>query len=414
MNDEEPECRKKIADCLVSMLGRLEEKERNDMFDIIVSWLRDKNISHRRLAAQLCGFLVQVEKASFKSRLKVLNPLLLKQFGLDNNQGRFVKLHREKEEKDTEEHQRVKDHHLFQVYQLLLKISAQCPSFLKEKELITDLAIHTQTLLGYPHDWVRLGAVQFLGFVFSNVDVERLGELLIANETDESGGYLFSDPRYSVKSLTLDLCDQLQPGDNTNADLAEQVIKNLVFIARVLQHVPFNEKEKSVNLLWLAKRMRKIVNTEIVEGVNSTVLRKEVFKWIAAVGTVLDVDIVIKVLPHILAPLVREMLTTDEKNAQLRQLGKEVAKLLKQKVGFDVYTDTLSKLQQNLSVKRAERKRTRTQLAVTDPEMFAKKKIKRNEKKRELKKRKISALKGEKRVFKRRKLVDLGDNSEVM
>lgn len=371
-------------------------------------------ISHRRLAAQLCGFFVQIEKSSFEQRLTVLKPLLLLQFGLDNSPGRFVKLNKPAKSKDTEEHQRIKDHHLFQVLQLLLKISSQCPKFLQDKELIDNLANHSQTLLGYPHDWVRLGAAQFLGFVLSATDIERLAKLLVDNESDEDGGYLFREPRMSVKSLTLDLCDQLQPGDSMKSDLAEQVIKNLVFIARVLQHVPVEHEDKTINLLWLAKRMRKIVNTEIVENASTTVLRKEVFKWIAGIGTVLDVQIVVKVLPHILAPLVRELVTTEEKNTELRRLSKEVANLLKQKVGLQLYTETLQKLQQNLSVKRAERKRTRTQLAVTDPEIFAKRKIKRHEKKKESKKRKINALKGQKRNFKRRKLVDLEDNSDVI
>ena len=98
---------------------------------------------HRTLAAQLCGILVTVEKDTFESRLKEILPLLLKQFHADFNDndepGRFVKLHTEKEiqfktERNIKDPEKMKDHHIFQVLQLLLKISANCTAFLKSEE----------------------------------------------------------------------------------------------------------------------------------------------------------------------------------------------------------------------------------------------------------------------------------------
>lgn len=241
------------------------------------------------------------------------------------------------------------------------------------------------------------------------MDVNKLAKLLLNGKSEN--GYLRSDPENCVKSLTLDLCDQLQPGD-IKSDLAEQVIKNLVFVARVLQNVP-SDSDKKINLLWLSKRMRKIINAEVIETSSSTVLRTEVFKWIAGVVTALDIENIRPVVNHLLAPLVREMITTEEQNAPLRQLAKEVANHLKKKLGIEEYTRILQKLQQNLTVKRAERKRGRTQLAITDPEVYAKKKIKMHEKKKLSKKRKLEEIRG-KKSFKRKKVVELDDNSEVM
>lgn len=367
-------------------------------------------INHRKLAAQLCGLFVTVEKTSFETRLPILQPLILKQFGLDNTPGKFVKLKKD-DTKDDEDSERIKDHHLFQVLQLLLKLSVNCPSFLKNTEIISDLAVHIQTLLSYPHEWVRLSAAQFLGYVLSTIDVELLAQLLLTGESKENG-YLYIDPENALKSLSLDLCAQLN--STTKSELAEQVIKNLIFVARVLQNVPIklsNENVNKLNLLWLTKRMRKIVNSEIVENSTSTVIRTEVFKWIAGVAVALDMEKLSPVLHHLLGPLVREMITTEEKNAPLRQLAKEVSNIIKKKIGIEQYTQLLSKLQETLSVKRAERKRARTQLAVTDPEVYAKKKIKKQVKKKEAKKRKIDQLKGTKRIFKKRKLVDLEEDN---
>ncbi|CAH2002387.1 unnamed protein product [Acanthoscelides obtectus] len=412
VNDDDPDCRKAVADCIVSMLQKLPKEDYEPLFDIVTTWLKDKNLSHRRLAAQLCGLFVTVEKSAFETRIPKLSPLILKQFGLESEPGKFVKLQKEKKNQETEEYQHVKDHHLFQVLQFLLKLCANCPAFLRNKELIENLAVHIQTLLSYPHEWVRLAAAQFLGYVLSTMDTERLSKLLLERKTEDSG-FLYSDPENALKSLTLDLCDQLQPG--VTNDLAEQVVKNLVFVARVLQHIPLkaSDSDSKLNLLWLAKRMRKIVNSEIVEKASVIVLRTEVFKWIAGVITALDMEKVRPVLHHLMAPLVRELITTEEKNAPLRQLAKEVTNMLKKKIGMEEYTQVLSKLQQNLSVKRAERKRARTQLAVTDPEIFAKKKLKRQERKKESKKRKMAEMKG-KKLFKKRKVLDMElDSSEI-
>lgn len=146
--------------------------------------------------------------------------MLLKQFGIDNAPGKLVRIKTNEEKITSEEKQRIKDHHLFQVLQLLLKLCVHCPSILKQKDLIENLAVHIQTLLAYPHDWVRLGAAQFLGYVLSTLDIDHLTKLIICDEPDD--GYLCNDPVNSVKSLTLDLCDQLQP-KNIKSDLAEQV-----------------------------------------------------------------------------------------------------------------------------------------------------------------------------------------------
>lgn len=97
---------------------------------------------HRILAAQLCGIFVTVEKDTFECRLKEILPLLLRQFHAKfddkDEPGRFVKLHTVETElqmqSNIKDPERMKDHHMFQVLQLLLKISANCTAFLKNEE----------------------------------------------------------------------------------------------------------------------------------------------------------------------------------------------------------------------------------------------------------------------------------------
>ncbi|XP_022902088.2 small subunit processome component 20 homolog [Onthophagus taurus] len=410
VNDPQPTCRKMIGDCLQTMLKILPKSDRDPLFDILILWLNDNIISHRRLSAQICGIFVQIEKAQFESRLDALLPLVITQFESNSTSsaGRFVKLKKETEDNDEEESERLQDHFLFQLLQMLLKICNNCPGFFKRLDDIENISNHVQVLLAYPHEWVRLASAQFLGFVLNSIEVDKLSLLMIENKT--SPGYLYSDPINCLKSLTLDLCDQLQPNSIKN-DLAEQVVKNLIFIARVLDKI--SGKNLELNLTWLTKRMRKIVYREIIEAVTSTTLRMEIFKWIAGVAIALSDESVLENVHHLMAPLVREMVTTDEKEAPLRQLSKEVGGIIKKKIGVEKYTEVLAKVQQQLSVKRAERKRTRTQLAVTDPELYAKKKIKHHEKKKETRKRKISQRKGVKRKFRKKETIDL-DSSEIL
>lgn len=107
----------------------------------------DFQVTHRTLAAQLCGIFVSVEKEAFESRLPEILPLVLKQFHAEDAEaqtdepGRFVKLQKPKSktkkksrrpaEPDIKDPERMKDHHLFQVLQLSLKIASNCPTIFK-------------------------------------------------------------------------------------------------------------------------------------------------------------------------------------------------------------------------------------------------------------------------------------------
>lgn len=389
---------------------------------------------HKRLAAQLCGILISVEKLNFTSRLSEITPIIKTQLypQLENNTpGKFVRktppsICQFADEDDTI---KPRDHHLFQILQMLLKLCLHCPSFLEQTEDVETISKYAQTLLAYPHEWVRISAAQFIGFVISRLKIDHLSDLLVKNKYEDIG-YLYSDPENTIRSLTLDLCAQLQPG-TIKPEMAEQIIKNLVFMARVLQKMPISSEDKKEdiedreeiednvilnysedkrpNLLWLTKRMRKIVNREIVEAPKSSILRTEIFKWIAGVVTTVEAEKLQQVLNHLLSPLVREMSTTDEDNLPLRQLAKEVGGLLKKKVGSQLYISTMSKLQMHLNVRRAERKRERMQLVITNPDIAAKKKIKLQEKKKDAKKRKMEGLKGKKPMKKRKRYAEMDD-----
>uniref|UniRef100_A0A0C9R5L4 UTP20 protein n=1 Tax=Fopius arisanus TaxID=64838 RepID=A0A0C9R5L4_9HYME len=378
VNDEDPECKKLSAKCIREIITRVPHNQRVKLFDIVVTWFKNPKVSLRRLAAQLCGIFVSVEKDSFERRLEEVLPLILKQFRPedveDNAPGEFVKRKRKKRvfREDVKDPERLRDHHLFQVLQLTLKISANCPKFLKSEkyvESIRSLGENSQECLGHPHLWVRLAATQQIGFILAALDIDRLShyfQFKVFEHTGEieSKGYIYSSPVETLRRLSLDLLAQLQP-EMEFEELADQVVKNLVFIARVIKASNWTNveteggiKEEGISLLWLVKRIRKCVNMEVTQNPKSTCVRSAAFKWTAGLVTTIPVDPYLKsILFQLMSPLVREMMTTEESNAPLRQLSKEVGRMIKKRIEDDEYSKLLAKVQQKLDVKRAERKK---------------------------------------------------------
>ncbi|XP_053970584.1 small subunit processome component 20 homolog [Hylaeus volcanicus] len=428
VNDEDPTCRKLCAKCIKEMITRLPHNNRSKLFDIVVEWLKDSKMMHRTLAAQLCGIFVTVEKDTFESRLNEVLPLLLKQFHAKfddkDEPGRFVKL---QTTEDTElklqwnikDPERMKDHHMFQVLQLLLKISANCAAFLKNeehKETVRSFAEYSQHLLAHPHTWVRLAASQMIGFILAAIDVDKVVDFLENPEKRETEtSYMYSDPVVVIRSLTLDLIAQLQP-DMTFEDLTDQTVKNLIFVARILKSIKTSDKnaddqygqvkEKDENLLrlpWLVKRLRKAVNVEITQAPKSTTVRTAFFKWVAGAVVTISMEYLNEVLFNIMSLITREISSAEENNTFLRRLAKEAAVMIKKRLGNEEYTKLLSRVQQKLDIRRAERRKMRTQQFVTDPELAAKRKIARQQKKKEARKRKMDTMKGKKVTRKRRK-----------
>lgn len=142
---------------------------------------------------------------------------------------------------------------------------------------------YSQSLLAHPHLWVRLAAAQLIGFILATLDVDKVVELLNNPKSDRvHEGYMYSKPVDTLKSLILDLVAQLYP-DMTFEQLADQVVKNLIFIAKILKSVTGSSvkndeedngnKAKASNRLsfpWLISRLRKAVNIEIIQTPKST------------------------------------------------------------------------------------------------------------------------------------------------
>nr|CAD7588809.1 unnamed protein product [Timema genevievae] len=294
VNDEAPECRKMVAQTLKALLGRLPNNTRDQLFDIVMLWLQDSKVSHRQMSVQLCGIFVQVEQKKFERRLVVLVPVLLDQLAptscTDDLPGRFVRAVPVVESSNwSEEEQRQHDHRSSSTaFNLWPDPKPLNPGSVEVPHATSSVEDNAQLFLAHSHEWVRLAGAQLLGHVFSSLDPQQIAAAAVSC-TSVSTGVLMTRPRSELRSLVLDLCAVLQLG-NTLPELVEQVIKNLVFLARILQGVSEqdtqsrdqgvdcamdDEEDESrikISLAWMIRRMRRIVNTEIIQTPKSTQL----------------------------------------------------------------------------------------------------------------------------------------------
>lgn len=124
--------------------------------------------------------------------------------------------------------------------------------------------------------------MKLIGFILAALDVDKVVELLNNSDSDPvHEGYMYSKPIDTLKSLILDLVAQLYP-DMTFEQLADEVVRNLIFIAKMLKSITRpaknddqdngNKMNDSNNLSfhWLIRRLRKAVNIEITQAPKST------------------------------------------------------------------------------------------------------------------------------------------------
>lgn len=294
VNDEAADCRKMVAECIESLIHRLDPTNRTLLFDICLSLLSDEKLSHKEMAALLCTRFIVVEKHRFKDRIEKVLPPLIGTLSVTNYKGpgQFVKvaIANDSEDDDNDElkleqKQRAKDHQLIQALNTLLKIFETYPTVMEQQfhQYVDELAYESQKLLAYEHVWVRQNAAKVLDIILARIDVETIQSILLNGQKKEGEhinqmDFIYSNPRQQLKSLCLDLCAQMIP-EVTDAEMAEQVIKNLLYVANLIKVITLekqetneNGEEKAINIVWLIRRMRYVVHAEVAKAPHSIIL----------------------------------------------------------------------------------------------------------------------------------------------
>nr|XP_057934713.1 small subunit processome component 20 homolog [Doryrhamphus excisus] len=426
VNDDSARCKKMAALAVKTFLSKVDADTQNYLFSFICTWLKAEKVNLQRLGTQLCGLFVEVEGENFAKRLGELLPLLEKEINPD----KYDDIEEETDEKGA-------DRLLFSYLTLITKLIKHCGllELTEPRDTLAHIWGHIEAHLRHPHCWVWLTASQLFGQLFA----ARQADELVALWKEEGGGdslslvaiaFITTNLDKKMRELALSFCYQLQSKFLDTAS-GEQVVKNLLFVGKViyllspesniatLEEEMEEEKEdedvedqedkneeeeeeeedeadkdnKPPSLLWLMKKLSLMTKREAANTPKVPLKRTCVFKFLGAISMDLGKERIGPYLTTIIPPLYRELDSTyADQDPTLKNLAQELIELLKKQVGLEKFSLAFSAVQKQFSLRRAARKRHRALQAVANPEIAAKKKLKKHQNKIEARKRKIEFL----------------------
>lgn len=314
INDESSECRENVANCLETLLTRIDASQRDELFTILLTLLNDEKTSHQEMAALLCTRFINAEKQKFNARIEKIIPILVNTL-CAGSAGKFVRNRNinieqnsddesDNENGNIEENQRMLDHQTIQLQNTLLKILETYDNVIvQQPQHIDQLAYESQKLLAHEHNWVRLNALKTLQIIIKHINPDDINDIFANGECESAHlSYIYADPEQELKSLTLDLCAQLIPAQ-TDSEMASEVTKILLFVANMLKGIRFEQpfeadnqedeedaefaeskfkSKRMLNLPWLLRRLRYVIHAEVAKAPQSIILvkRNYIFKHI--------------------------------------------------------------------------------------------------------------------------------------
>ncbi|KAK0145461.1 Small subunit processome component 20 [Merluccius polli] len=449
VNDDSAQCKRMAALDIKALLAKLDVTQHNSLYALVQTWMAAGKANLRRLGVQVCGLFVEVEGDNFARRLDDLLPIIEKEIRPDN----YEDLEEEETEKGADRllfsyltliTKLIQHCHLLELCKprdtldnIWRHIEAHlryphCWVWLTASQLFGQL-FASQQPQGLVQMWREEGEAECpmpvaTAFLTSRLD-KKMRECVLS----------FS---HQLLSRFLDTAS------------GEQIIKNLIFVAKTtylispesdiafaqeeeeekeeekkeeegegekeedegeedeegseareaeVEKAEVELEEKQVeegdqddrppSLLWIIKKLALMARREAANTPKIPLKRLCVFKFLGAISMDLGKERLAPYLALILQPLYRELDSTyAEQDPTLKNLSQELIELLKKQVGLKRFSMAFSGVQKEFTQRRAARKRHRALQAVANPDIAARKKLKKHKNKIQAKKRKIEFM----------------------
>lgn len=414
VNDESKKCRKTVADCISKLLKRISVQLLSSLYDYGIRWFdADGNDAQqlRRTSAQLFGIFVEARIDFMKrgSRIDELLSHLHKYLDMEIRclDGNTVLLGKQWEM-------------CYFCLQSLDKLNEQVPEITWK---YTDVWKSCVKLLIHPHPWVQLTSSKIIQSHLSRLDPYKL----VSKGGHSLTSFLVDVPG-SLFEITRNLCYQLNAGEEKQIEIVSSLaIKNLAWSIQAMCGRPdlcfkvqestlmsANDQEldesecqqKSTDpILWLMTRLSNIAKRP------GSIRRNSIFKCFAAFATLCEATIITPYLELMLEALNRvaverensENIKSNENNdLPIADFPREVMQLLEDKCGTEEFVSAFTDVKSKARDKRDERKQTIAAEAVNDPVASAKRRIDKQVKEKQRKKRRIEERMNSRGVFKNR------------
>ncbi|GIY24573.1 small subunit processome component 20 homolog, partial [Caerostris extrusa] len=343
-----PGCRKMAAQCIKTLLTKVEHDGRSSLF----------SLSLKRLGAQLCGIFAEIEGEQFENHLHEILPVITELIITTKS----VEVKGQADERST-------DHFLYQVLNSLTKMLISCPVF-KKKEFTDNLNVlfgELQGLILYPHVWVRFATSQLFDLLLSSYAIEDVVKAINKKKKNNS---LYLNGRQKLRDLSADFTTQLQ--SPTQGKTGGEIVE--------------------VTLDWMIRKLCREAKKEVADNPTFYQRRKCVFMFMAAFAHVMDKETLMPLLNAMLIPLCREITDGSKTaNEDLKKCAQEALDLIKTVVGVEDFSSSYAAVQTFLLRKKVKRKQEKATEAVTNPQRYAQKRIKKQLSKKESKEAKNHA-----------------------
>ncbi|WBW71546.1 U3 snoRNP protein Utp20 [Schizosaccharomyces osmophilus] len=379
VNDPEPHCREMSAELIRMVFQRVDEESYTLIRQLLFTWISNKSNTGKnlsRVGMQLFGLLFEIYGFEKTQEVKVFTGVLID----------VVQTAIDKADDALDEWEM-----LYFGLQSWLKLVIANP----EKACSRDyeqIWTRLRYVLLFKHSWVRLSVSRLYGYFFAIAGNSSFNQVnLKASEVEFELDF--------VLQISNAMQAQLRSSSLTE-ELGTQVVKNLVFLTRWFNSI---RNANSEPFLEIFGRMYKSLRKQRVESMDLS--KKYMIQFFVIIIRIFSTDELLPVIKDILSALYRYTeLNEAEKNLQQELVDTVIESLdvLQSKVGTTEYINAYQEVRQASLDVRRERREKRAIEHVVDPGTAAKKKLRKYEKKHDVRKGKTQHQKMLNAVFKKR------------